>query len=74
MVEGEKPLGGHMVAYDHGHVYDPNGYDYPYECLSIYNFKPLCAWHVDAILQERLNDVVQQRTRIAATAVAVVRR
>jgi len=53
MVEGEKPLGGHMIAYDHGQIYDPNGYDYTYELFSIYNFKPLCAWRVDAILPGR---------------------
>ncbi len=50
LIEGQSLTCGHMVAYDHGHVYDPNGYDYPYECFSIYNFKPLCAWRVDAIL------------------------
>ena len=42
---------GHAVAYDHGYIYDPNGYEYSYSpktCES-QGFYPQCAWRVDRI-------------------------
>lgn len=42
---------GHAAAYDHGFVYDSNGYEYAYdlEACEGHNFFPQCAWRVDRI-------------------------
>ena len=42
---------GHAVAYDHGFILDPNGYEYAYslEACEKQGFYPQCAWRVDRI-------------------------
>ena len=39
-----------MVAYDRGHIYDPDGYEYAWFDFDLRGFQPLCAWRIDAIL------------------------
>lgn len=52
-VQGTPLIGlvGHAVAYDHGFIYDPNGYEYPYDLQACKSrqFYPQCAWRVDRI-------------------------
>lgn len=42
---------GHAVAYERGFVFDPNGYEYPFqlEACEERRFYPQCAWRVDRI-------------------------
>jgi len=42
---------GHAAAYDHGFLYDPNGYEYAFglEACEEQSFFPQCAWRVDRI-------------------------
>lgn len=44
---------GHAVAYDHGFVYDPNGYEFPFstEDCQVNNFFPQCAWRMDRLAE-----------------------
>jgi hypothetical protein len=44
---------GHAVAYDHGYIYDPNGYEYAYEeaACEEHNFFTQCAWRMDRIAE-----------------------
>ncbi len=49
LVEGDYIGRPHMVAYDHGRIYDPKGFDYLFEDMGIYNFQPVCAWRIDVI-------------------------
>lgn len=53
VIEGDYCGRPHMVAYDHGHIYDPKGFDYLFEDFRIYNFEPVCAWRVDVIQPAR---------------------
>jgi len=50
------PLVGHAVAYDHGVVYDPNGYEHPFsrEACEARNFAAQCAWRIDRIAEALL--------------------
>jgi len=49
VIEGMGLRTGHMVAYDRGSIYDPDGYEYSSADFGIYNFEPLCAWRIDAL-------------------------
>jgi hypothetical protein len=42
---------GHAVAYDHGHIFDPDGRDYDYSrgACEARNFFTRCAWRFDNI-------------------------
>lgn len=42
---------GHMVAYDHGRIYDPKGpiYDYSRLACEGHQFFTRCAWRIDTI-------------------------
>lgn len=42
---------GHMVAYDHGRVYDPKGHEYDYSRIACeaHQFHSRCAWRIDPI-------------------------
>ena len=45
------PKGHHVVAYDHGRIYDPRGYEFPYlrEVCEERNLYTYCLWRVDRI-------------------------
>ena len=47
---------GHAVAYDHGLLYDPNGYEYRFsrEACEAHNFATQCAWRIDRIAETLL--------------------
>ncbi len=53
VIEGEGIRYGHMVAYDRGCIYDPDGYEYSAADFNIYNFTPLCAWRIDRIFSPK---------------------
>jgi hypothetical protein len=38
---------GHAVAYEHGKIYDPDGYDYWISDLRTHHLTPICAWRID---------------------------
>jgi hypothetical protein len=42
---------GHMVAYDHGHIFDPRGYEYAYSRIACeaHHFYSRCLWRIDAV-------------------------
>lgn len=50
VIDGVSRL-GHMVAYDHGRVFDSKGYDYNYSRLACedHQFYTRCAWRIDPI-------------------------
>ena len=50
VLEGQGAHCGHMVAYDRGHIYDPDGYEYAWFDFDLRGFQPLCVWRIDAIL------------------------
>lgn len=51
VIECYGPKGNHVVAYDHGHIYDPRGYEFPYlrEVCEEKNLYTNCLWRVDRI-------------------------
>ncbi len=53
VIEGMGIRCGHMVAYDRGCIYDPDGYEFSSADFNIYNFEPICAWRIDAILHPK---------------------
>jgi hypothetical protein len=51
VIDGTGARYGHVVAYDHGRVYDPRGPDYDYSRLACeaHQFYTRCAWRIDTI-------------------------
>jgi hypothetical protein len=47
VIEGDYLGRPHMVAYDHGRIHDPKGFDYRVADMGTYNFTPFCAWRID---------------------------
>jgi hypothetical protein len=49
VIDGQGYRFGHMVAYDHGQIFDPKGFVYRYTRLAAeaYNFYTRCAWRID---------------------------
>lgn len=53
VIEGMGTCCGHMVAYDHGRIYDPDNGECNYFDLLL-SFQPLCAWRIDPITKVQL--------------------
>jgi len=54
VIEGKGLRSGHMVAYECGRIYDPDGREYDHADFGLYHFEPLCVWRIDAItMKER---------------------
>lgn len=51
VIDGSGTRFGHMVAYDHGRIYDPKGsvYDYSRPACEAHQFYSRCAWRIDPI-------------------------
>ena len=51
VIECYGPKGHHVVAYDHGRIFDPRGYEFPYlrEACEEKNLYTYCLWRVDRI-------------------------
>ena len=51
VIDGTGLRFGHMVAYDHGRIYDPKGhvYDYSRIACEAHQFYTRCAWRIDPI-------------------------
>ena len=51
VIDGTGARYGHVVAYDHGRIYDPRGPDYDYSRLACeaHQFYTRCAWRIDTI-------------------------
>jgi len=51
VIDGRGFRFGHMVAYDHGRIFDPKGrvYDYSRIACEAYQFHTRCAWRIDPI-------------------------
>jgi hypothetical protein len=51
VIDGTGARLGHMVAYDHGSIYDPRGlvYDYSRLACEARQFYTRCAWRIDPI-------------------------
>ncbi len=51
VIDGTGARLGHMVAYDHGRIYDPRGsvYDYSRLACEAHQFYTRCAWRIDPI-------------------------
>ena len=51
VIDGTGGRFGHMVAYDHGRIYDPRGpvYDYSRLACEAHQFYTRCAWRIDPI-------------------------
>ena len=51
VIDGTGARCGHMVAYDHGRIFDPKGpvYDYSRLACEAHQFYTRCAWRIDLI-------------------------
>jgi hypothetical protein len=51
VIDGTGARYGHMVAYDHGRIFDPRGqvYDYSRLACEAHQFYTRCAWRIDPI-------------------------
>ena len=51
VIDGAGSRCGHMVAYDHGRIFDPKGpvYDYSRLACEAHQFYTRCAWQIDPI-------------------------
>ena len=51
VIECSGPGGYHLVAYDHGRIFDPRGYEFPYsrELCESKNLYTYCLWRMDRI-------------------------
>jgi len=51
VIDGTGASHGHMLAYDHGRIYDPKGsvYDYSRPACEAHQFHARCAWRIDPI-------------------------
>ncbi len=51
VIDGTGARLGHVVAYDHGHIYDPRSPVYEYSRLACeaHQFYTRCAWRIDSI-------------------------
>jgi len=51
VIDGAGVRCGHMVAYDHGRIFDPKGpvYDYSRLACEAHQFYTRCAWRIDPI-------------------------
>jgi len=51
VIDGAGARCGHMVAYDHGRIFDPKGpvYDYSRLACEAHQFYTRCAWRIDLI-------------------------
>jgi len=54
VIEGVGSYCGHMVAYDHGRIFDPDNGEYSYLDLDRHSFHPFCAWRIDPITKVQL--------------------
>ena len=57
VIDGTGARLGHMVAYDHGRIFDPRGpvYDYSRLACEAHQFYTRCAWRIDPI-GERIHE------------------
>jgi len=51
VIDGTGARHGHMVAYDHGRIYDPRGpvYDYSRPACESHQFYTRCIWRIDPL-------------------------
>jgi hypothetical protein len=51
VIDGTGARCGHMVAYDHGRIFDPKGpvYDYSRLACEAHQFYTRCAWRIDPL-------------------------
>jgi len=51
VIDGRGFRFGHMVAYDHGRIFDPKGHEYDYSRIACeaHQFHTRCAWRIDTI-------------------------
>jgi hypothetical protein len=51
VIDGTGARYGHVVAYDHGRIFDPKGSVYDHSCLTCeaHQFFTRCAWRIDPI-------------------------
>ena len=51
VIDGRGARRGHMVAYDHGRLFDPKGpvYDYSRLACEAHQFYTRCAWRIDPL-------------------------
>ena len=57
VIDGTGARLGHMVAYDHGRIFDPRGpvYDYSRLACEAHQFYTRCAWRIDPV-GERIHE------------------
>jgi len=57
VIDGSGRRFGHMVAYDHGRIFDPKGHEYAYSRIACeaHQFYTRCAWRIDPILRGESN-------------------